>query len=65
VNAGRVGAMLQSGALIRDLSVRELVAMMSSLYPRPLDVDEALELTPEGPERRFLERRLSETAATE
>ena len=27
--------MLQTGALIRDLSVRELVAMMASLYPRP------------------------------
>ena len=45
VAAGLVGAMLQSGALIRDLSVRELVAMMASLYPRPMDVDEALELT--------------------
>jgi ABC-2 type transport system ATP-binding protein len=45
VAAGLVGAMLQSGALIRDLSVRELVAMMASLYPQPMDVDEALELT--------------------
>jgi ABC-2 type transport system ATP-binding protein len=45
VGAGLVGAMLQNGALIRDLSVRELVAMMASLYPQPLDVDEALELT--------------------
>ena len=31
--------------LIRDLSVRELVAMMASLYPDPIDVDEVLELT--------------------
>jgi len=45
VDAGLVGAMLQSGALIRDLSVRELVTMMSSLYPHPLDVDETLKLT--------------------
>jgi ABC-2 type transport system ATP-binding protein len=45
VDAGIVGAMLQTGALIRDLSVRELVAMMASLYPDPLDVDEVLELT--------------------
>ncbi len=45
VDAGDVGAMLQTGALIRDLSVRELVAMMASLYPDPLDVDEVLELT--------------------
>jgi ABC-2 type transport system ATP-binding protein len=41
---GAVGGMLQTGALIRDLSVRELVAMMASLYPAPLDVDEALGL---------------------
>src|SRR4029078_7207626 len=40
-----IGAMLQTGALIRDLSVRELITMMSSLYPRPLPVDEALALT--------------------
>ena len=37
--------MLQTGALIRDLSVRELVTMIASLYPTPLPVDEALELT--------------------
>jgi ABC-2 type transport system ATP-binding protein len=37
--------MLQTGAVIRDLSVRELVVMMASLYPEPLDVDEVLELT--------------------
>ncbi len=42
---GAVGAMLQTGQLIRDLSVGELVAMMASLYPSPLDVDEALELS--------------------
>jgi ABC-2 type transport system ATP-binding protein len=45
VDAGLVGAMLQTGELIRDLSVREIVAMMASLYPNPLDVDEALDLT--------------------
>jgi len=45
VAEGAVGAMLQTGALIRDLSVRELIAMMASLYPAPLDVDEVLELT--------------------
>jgi ABC-2 type transport system ATP-binding protein len=44
VDRGGVGAMLQTGSLIRDLSVRELVSMMASLYPRPLDVDEVLEL---------------------
>ena len=45
VDAGAVGAMLQTGALIRDLSVGELVAMVASLYPAPLDVADALELT--------------------
>jgi ABC-2 type transport system ATP-binding protein len=45
VNAGAVGAMLQVGSLIRDLSVRELVTMMAGLYPDPLPVDEVLELS--------------------
>jgi ABC-2 type transport system ATP-binding protein len=45
VDAGAVGAMLQTGALIKDLSVRELVSMMASLYPHPLGVGEVLELT--------------------
>ena len=33
VEAGAVGAMLQTGQLIRDLTVREIVAVMASLYP--------------------------------
>ena len=45
VAAGRVGAMLQVGSLIRDLSVRELISMVASLYPRPLGVDETIALT--------------------
>ena len=45
VDAGLIGAMLQTGGLIRDLSVREIVAMMASLYPDPIDVDAVLELT--------------------
>jgi len=45
VAAGAVGAMLQTGSLIRDLNVRELVAMVASLYPSPLDVEETIELT--------------------
>jgi ABC-2 type transport system ATP-binding protein len=48
VAQGAVGAMLQTGALIKDLSVRELVSMMASLYPAPLDVSEVLELTGAG-----------------
>ena len=43
VKAGSVGVMLQMGALIRDLSVRELITMMASLYREPLDVDEVLD----------------------
>ena len=42
---GAVGGMLQTGELIRDLSLRELGSMMASLYPSPLDVEEALELS--------------------
>jgi ABC-2 type transport system ATP-binding protein len=45
IHRGSVGAMLQTGGLLRDLSVRELVAMMAGLYPNPLDVDETLALT--------------------
>ncbi|HZO61440.1 MAG TPA: ABC transporter ATP-binding protein [Gaiellaceae bacterium] len=44
VAEGRIGAMLQTGGLIRDLSVRELVAMMAALYHEPHPVDETLRL---------------------
>jgi ABC-2 type transport system ATP-binding protein len=44
VDAGLVGGMLQTGALIRDLSVRELLLLVASLYPRPLDVEDVIEL---------------------
>jgi len=42
--AGAVGAMLQTGSLIHDLTVRELVTMVASLYPAPLPVEEVLGL---------------------
>jgi ABC-2 type transport system ATP-binding protein len=45
VDAGLVGGMLQTGALIRDLTVRVLIAVMASLYPDPLDVDDVVALT--------------------
>ncbi|MHB1929368.1 MAG: ABC transporter ATP-binding protein [Acidimicrobiales bacterium] len=45
VQAGRVGGMLQTGNLIDHLTVRELVSMVASHYPRPLPVQEVLELT--------------------
>ncbi len=44
VAAGRLGVMLQIGQVIRDVTVRELVEMMASLFPTPLDVDETLQL---------------------
>jgi len=45
VASGRIGAMLQSGALIRDLTVCELITMVASLYPEPLGVDEVVART--------------------
>ena len=44
IDAGAIGAMLQTGEVLRDLSVRELIDMMASLYPNPLSVDETLKL---------------------
>jgi ABC-2 type transport system ATP-binding protein len=44
VAAGQIGAMLQTGAVIRDVTVRELMAMMAALYPNPLPVDEVITL---------------------
>jgi ABC-2 type transport system ATP-binding protein len=45
VEAGFVGGMLQTGSLVQFLSVRELITMVASLYPEPLDVDDALRLS--------------------
>jgi ABC-2 type transport system ATP-binding protein len=45
IETGAVGAQLQTGGLIRDLSVRELLAMVASLYPTPLPVEDVLDLT--------------------
>jgi ABC-2 type transport system ATP-binding protein len=45
VDSGLVGAMLQTGALIQYLSVRELITMMAGLYPNPLTVDEVISST--------------------
>ena len=44
VAAGAIGAMLQTGAVIRDVTVRELIAMMAALYPHSLPVDEVIDL---------------------
>jgi ABC-2 type transport system ATP-binding protein len=45
IKLGAIGAMLQTGSLIRYLSVRELIAMMGALFPNPYGVDEVLDLT--------------------
>jgi ABC-2 type transport system ATP-binding protein len=45
VSDGIVGAMLQSGALIQYLSVRDLLRMMAGLYPDPLPVEEVISST--------------------
>jgi ABC-2 type transport system ATP-binding protein len=44
IAAGAIGAMLQTGGLIRDLTVLELVEMVASLYPAPLGLDEVLDV---------------------
>jgi ABC-2 type transport system ATP-binding protein len=43
VRAGLIGAMLQSGGLISEVTVRELLVLAASLYPAPMPVDEVLE----------------------
>ena len=45
VQVGAIGAMLQTGELIRDLNVREVLAMMASLYPHPAAIDAVLDIT--------------------
>lgn len=44
VDAGAVGAMLQTGDLIRDLSVRELITLVASLYAKPMAVEDVISL---------------------
>ncbi len=42
IAAGRVGAMLQSGGLMEEVTVRELVSLACDLHPRAYPVDEVL-----------------------
>jgi ABC-2 type transport system ATP-binding protein len=42
VGHGWIGAMLQTGSVISELSVREVVTMLGSLYPDPMPVDEVI-----------------------
>lgn len=39
---GRVGAMLQSGGLMEDVTVREIISLACALHPRAYPVDEVL-----------------------
>ncbi len=39
VKSGRVGAMLQSGGLMPEVTVRELVTLITGLHPKPEPVD--------------------------
>jgi ABC-2 type transport system ATP-binding protein len=42
ITAGSVGAMLQSGGLLPDLTVREIVSLAASLHARPRPVNQVL-----------------------
>ncbi|WP_028660892.1 ABC transporter ATP-binding protein [Nocardioides insulae] len=45
VRTGRVSAVLQTGGLLRDLTVRETVRLIASTFPTGAPVDEVLERT--------------------
>src|ERR1700753_3476783 len=42
VKSGQVGAMLQSGGLMPEVTVRELVTLVAGLHPRPVPVDQTM-----------------------
>jgi ABC-2 type transport system ATP-binding protein len=42
IKSGKVGAMLQSGGLMPEVTVRELVTLVAGLHPRPVPVDTTL-----------------------
>jgi ABC-2 type transport system ATP-binding protein len=44
VRAGRVGAMMQTGGLVGDVTVREVVHLIAAMHTEPLSVQQALEL---------------------
>ncbi|MDE3134794.1 MAG: ABC transporter ATP-binding protein [Acidobacteriota bacterium] len=59
VQHGLVGAMLQTGDLIRNLTVRELITMLTSLYPKPMPVGQVIELAGLGDAAGQLTQKLS------
>jgi ABC-2 type transport system ATP-binding protein len=42
IKNGKVGAMLQSGGLMPEVTVRELVSLVTSFHPRPEPVDQTM-----------------------
>src|SRR5712671_1613152 len=42
IKSGQVGAMLQSGGLMPEVTVRELVTLVAGLHPRPVPVNKTL-----------------------
>jgi len=42
VKSGRIGAMLQSGGLMPEVTVREMVELVTMMHPRPLPADQTL-----------------------
>ena len=43
IQNGRVGAMLQSGGLMPEVTVRELISLVTSFHPRPEPVEQTLQ----------------------
>jgi ABC-2 type transport system ATP-binding protein len=44
VERGRIGAMMQTGGLVGDVKVREIVGLVASMHATPLSVERALDL---------------------
>jgi ABC-2 type transport system ATP-binding protein len=44
VRRGRIAAMLQTAGLMPGVTIREVLGLAQRAYPRPLDVDEAMEM---------------------
>ena len=42
VQRGDIGAVLQTGGLLKDLTVRQTLEMLATLYPTRIDIDEML-----------------------
>ncbi len=58
VSRGLVAAVLQTGGLLKDLTVRETVRLTASLYAEPRPVDEVLERAGISRHRRSARRQM-------